>query len=62
MTLLLGIVLVDRNTVPIASCDILISFAAFPLEVSGRVEYLHPTHNFALVSYDARALPAVGPA
>ena len=54
----LGLVLVDRNTVPVASCDILISFAAYPHEATGRVEYLHPTHNFALVSYDAAALPA----
>jgi S1-C subfamily serine protease len=54
----LGLVLVDRNTVPVASCDILISFAAYPHETPGRVEYLHPTHNFALVSYDAAAIPA----
>ena len=53
----LGLVLVDRNTVPVASCDVLISFAAHPHESTGRVEYLHPTHNFALVSYDAAALP-----
>ena len=48
----LGLVVVDRNTVPIASCDILVSFAAFPCEIGGKVEYLHPTHNFAVV-YDA---------
>ena len=53
----LGLVVVDRNTVPIASCDILVSFAAFPCEIGGKVEYLHPTHNFAVVSYDAGALP-----
>ncbi len=54
----LGLVVVDRNTVPIASCDILVSFAAFPCEIAGKVEYLHPTHNFAVVSYEAGALPS----
>jgi hypothetical protein len=53
----LGLVVVDRNTVPVASCDILVSFAAFPCESPGKVEYLHPTHNFAIVSYDASKLP-----
>ena len=53
----LGLVLVDRNTVPVASCDVLVSFAAYPHEVAAKVEYLHPTHNFGIVSYDAAAMP-----
>ena len=46
-----GYVLVDRNTVPIGIGDVRITFAG-SLEVPGRIEQLHPLHNFALVSYD----------
>ena len=52
-----GLVAVDRNTVPISSCDVLLTFAAYPHEVAANVEFLHPPKNFALVSYDARAMP-----
>jgi hypothetical protein len=50
----IGLVAVDRNTVPISSCDVLLTFAAYPHEIAGAVEFLHPTKNFALVSYDAK--------
>ena len=53
----LGLILVDRNTVAVAPGDITLSFGAFPAEVPGRVRFLHPLHNFSLVSYDPRALP-----
>jgi len=46
-----GWVLVDRNTVPVAMGDVTITFAG-SLQVRGTVEYLHPLHNVALVSYD----------
>jgi S1-C subfamily serine protease len=46
-----GYVLVDRNTVPIAIGDVTITFAG-SLEINGRVEALHPLHNYAIVSYD----------
>jgi S1-C subfamily serine protease len=46
-----GYVLVDRNTVPIAIGDVTITFAG-SLEVNGKVEALHPLHNYAIVSYD----------
>lgn len=46
-----GYVLVDRNTVPIAIGDVAITFAG-SLEVKGKVEQLHPLHNYAIVSYD----------
>jgi len=50
-----GYVLVDRNTVPIAIGDVTITFAG-SLEVPGKVEQLHPLHNYAIVSYDPASI------
>jgi S1-C subfamily serine protease len=50
-----GYVLVDRNTVPIAIGDVSVTFAG-SLEVKGRVEQLHPLHNYAIVSYDPASI------
>ncbi len=46
-----GFVVVDRNTVPESMGDVHITFGG-SLEVPGRVAYIHPTHNLALVAYD----------
>jgi pro-apoptotic serine protease NMA111 len=46
-----GLVVVDRNTVPIAIGDVTITFAG-SLEVKAKIEQLHPLHNLAIVSYD----------
>ena len=50
-----GYVLVDRNTVPIAIGDVTVTFAG-SLEVPGKIEQLHPLHNFAIVSYDPASI------
>ncbi|PSS35018.1 Protease Do-like [Actinidia chinensis var. chinensis] len=56
----LGLVVVDKNTVAISVSDVMLSFAAFPIEIPGEVFFLHPVHNYALVAYDPSALGPVG--
>ncbi|KAK9843749.1 hypothetical protein WJX81_004878 [Elliptochloris bilobata] len=53
----LGLVVVDRNTVAIGAGDVRLTFGAAPAEVDAAIRFLHPLHNFALLSYDPAVLP-----
>jgi len=50
-----GLVVVDRNTVPVSMGDVRIIFAG-TIEIPGKVEFVHPLHNLAIVSYDQKLI------
>ncbi|ERN04348.1 protease Do-like 7 isoform X1 [Amborella trichopoda] len=58
----MGLAAVDKNTVAVSVSDVMLSFAAFPMEIPGEVVFLHPVHNYALVAYDPSALGTAGAA
>ncbi|KAJ0237170.1 Protease Do-like 7 [Hirschfeldia incana] len=56
----MGLAVVDKNTVAISASDVMLSFAAFPLEIPGEVVFLHPVHNYALIAYNPSAMGPAG--
>ena len=54
-----GLVAVDRNTIVTSLGECSVTFAA-SVELPARVLFVHPTHNFALIKYDARHFAAAG--
>ena len=51
-----GLVVVDRNTVPIAIGDVLITVANSVEVTRAKVVYLHPLHDFVILAYDPETL------
>jgi S1-C subfamily serine protease len=50
-----GLVVTDRDTVPVSMGDVQITFAG-SLEVPGKVIYVNPQHNLAMVQYDPKLI------
>ncbi|KAJ3317194.1 hypothetical protein HDV06_001942 [Boothiomyces sp. JEL0866] len=50
-----GLVIVSRNVVPFMIGDVTVTIAE-SIVVPGYIEFLHPTHNIALISYDPRSI------